>query len=103
MKQLMKIKNDITNLLGKEVIIATKEQRGKVEEHNGRIDKVFGSFFNLETSGSNKQQLSFTFADILTNEIVVHSAEDGIIIENVPAHILEAATIQVEEEDLLEV
>lgn len=85
MKKLNGIKQQIAGLLGQDVVIFTKEQRGKIDEHTGKIDKVFGAFFNLETSGSNRQQLSFTFADILTNEIIVHSKNDeNIVVKNIP-------------------
>lgn len=98
MKKLQSIKQQVSQLLGKEVTIFTREQRGRIDEHNGTIDKVFGSFFNLATSGSNKQQVSFTFADILTSEISIHATGEGIIIENRPAVIeREPVTEELEE------
>lgn len=98
MKKLHSIKQQVSALLGKEVTILTKEQRGRIDEHNGTIDKVFGSFFNLQTSGSNKQQLSFTYADILTSEIAVHAPTEGIVIENRPAVTEREAVVETEKE-----
>lgn len=87
--------------MGKEVTVFTRESRGKIEQFSGKIDKAYPSFFNIQTSGS--QQVSFNYVDILTNEIVVRSDDNTVVIKNIPTSVkVEAETESDFEEDILE-
>lgn len=83
MKKLKELKQSIYALEGKEVIVVLKEQRGKIEQHQGVICKVYPHFFNILTVGRNSIEYSFKHVDILTGEIAVQSVEDeNLIVHN---------------------
>ena len=84
--------------MGKDVTIFTREQRGKIEQFSGKIDKLYPTFFNIETATS--QQVSFNYVDILTNEIVVRSKDNTVVIKNLPTSAKVEVENDFEEEDL---
>ena len=78
MSHLSDIKSKVRNLKGKEVVIETRESRGRIETFKGTIQGIYPAFFNIQSMRS-KQQLSFNYVDILTNEIVLHTPDKKTI------------------------
>lgn len=74
---LSEIKSKVSALKGKEVVIETRESRGRIEKIKGEIRGIYPAFFNISQKG--KRQFSYNYVDILTNEIVVHTPDNEII------------------------
>jgi len=77
------IKDVVKKLKGREVIILMREQRGKIETRQGVLSSTFQSFFNISTTGSTTLQYSYTYVDVLTNEISIQDPEtDEMLLDN---------------------
>ena len=62
------VKRKIQKLVNKKVIIKVNLGRNKHEKYIGVIEKVYFSIFTLKTETTLK---SFSYADLLTKEIII--------------------------------
>jgi len=65
---IIKIKDEIEKIVGKKVIAKVNIGRNKYEVYEGIIDKVYPFLFILKL---NNEVKSFSYADILTKDIVI--------------------------------
>ena len=64
-----KIKNDIKNNLGKDVMIFYNGSRNKKEEYKGVVTEIYNNIFIVKLSTDDIK--SFSYFDILTNTVEI--------------------------------
>ena len=64
------IKEDIKNLLDKEVMIRITSSRGKNIIHKGIINNVYSNIFTVLVEGSN---ISFTYSDVAIGDVKIYN------------------------------
>ena len=62
---ITKIKQDLTNKIGKELHFKYNGSRNQIEEFDGFIDNTYNYIFTIKVLDNNTLK-SFTYSDILT-------------------------------------
>ncbi len=65
---ILKIKTDIKRIVGKKVVAKVNVGRNKYEVYEGIIEKAYPFLFILKL---NNEVKSFSYADILTKDIII--------------------------------
>lgn len=65
------IKEVIKSNIGKRNLFKYKGTRNQVEEFYGRVIEVYSKVFIIELDGDNSGVKSFSYADVLTNNLVI--------------------------------
>ena len=63
------VKDEISSLINKEVMIKVSGSRNKTSMYKGVINNVYSNIFTVLVEGVNK---SFTYADVAIGDVVIY-------------------------------
>ena len=68
-----KIKEDISNKKGKVLKFRHNGARNQIEEFEGIIVETYNYIFTIKTINSNEEIKSFTYSDVLINNLEIYN------------------------------
>ncbi|MDO5301805.1 MAG: Veg family protein [Tissierellia bacterium] len=80
MTQMELIKNELSEHIGKNVIVRANRGRKKIVTRYGVLDAVYPSLFVVSISDEDQRSrnISFTYSDVLTSTVRVTILEDDV-------------------------
>ena len=67
---ITKIKQDLTNKIGKELHFKDNGSRNQIEEFDGHIENTYNFIFTIKPDGDNRIK-SFTYSDVLIENLEI--------------------------------
>lgn len=68
---ISKIKNELTNEIGKTLHFRFNGARNQIEEFDGFIENTYNFVFTIKTIGEKEQIKSFTYSDVLIENLEI--------------------------------
>jgi|AntDeeMinimDraft_5_1070356.scaffolds.fasta_scaffold123876_1 uncharacterized protein Veg len=76
---LDKIKDEVKSFVGHRVSVRANRGRRKDIEKEGVLEKTYKNVFIVRIKDHNQiRRLSYTYSDLLTDNVVVESKDDGV-------------------------
>ena len=76
---LDKIKDEVRSFVGHRVSVRANRGRRKDIEKEGVLEKTYKNVFIVRIKDHNQiRRLSYTYSDLLTDNVVVESKDDGV-------------------------
>ncbi|MCD1146764.1 Veg family protein [Peptoniphilus sp. KCTC 25270] len=84
MTQMEMIKNELSEHVGKRVIVKANRGRKKIITRKGVLESIYPSLFvvNIVDGDLNHRNVSFTYSDILTSTVQVTILDDDVEMPN---------------------
>lgn len=84
MTQMERIKNELSEHIGKRVIVKANRGRKKIVTRKGILESVYPSLFVVSTKSGEipTRNISFTYSDVLTSTVQVTILEDDVDLKN---------------------
>ena len=74
---ISKIKEQLSDEIGKELHFKFNGARNQIEEFDGFIENTYNFIFTIKTTGEKEMIRSFTYSDILTLNLEIISHENN--------------------------
>ena len=68
---ISKIKDELTNEIGKTLHFRFNGARNQIEEFDGFIENTYNFIFTIKTIGEKEQIKSFTYSDVLIENLEI--------------------------------
>ena len=80
MTQMDMIKNELSEHIGKEVIVKANRGRKRIVTRRGVLTAVYPSLFVISISSDDRtdRNISFTYADVLTSTVKIMILEEDV-------------------------
>ncbi|MDY3118431.1 MAG: Veg family protein [Peptoniphilus sp.] len=80
MTQMDMIKNELSEHIGKEVIVKANRGRKRIVTRKGVLSAVYPSLFvvTISSDEANDRNISFTYSDVLTSTVKIMILEDDV-------------------------
>ena len=80
MTQMDMIKNELSEHIGKEVIVKANRGRKRIVTRKGVLSAVYPSLFvvTISSDEANDLNISFTYSDVLTSTVKIMILEDDV-------------------------
>ncbi|MDD7362590.1 MAG: Veg family protein [Peptoniphilus sp.] len=80
MTQMELIKNELSEHIGKRVIIKANRGRKRIVTRKGILKAVYPSLFvvTISSDGMAKRNISFTYSDVLTSTVKIAILEEDV-------------------------
>ncbi|MGO1581485.1 MAG: Veg family protein [Peptoniphilaceae bacterium] len=79
MNQMMLIKNELEENLGKKVIVRANKGRKKFVTSRGVLKSVYPSIFSIDVENGDQLTTStFTYSDVLTKTVTITILDDDV-------------------------